>query len=38
VFHATVHFEAEMASFDDWVKELLEFVVRLEIAGVAADE
>jgi hypothetical protein len=38
MFHATIHLESKVASFDDWVKELLEVVVRLDITGVAADE
>jgi hypothetical protein len=38
MFHATVHLESEMASFNDWVEKLFEVVVRLDITGVAADE
>jgi hypothetical protein len=38
MFHAAVHLESEVASFDDWVEELLEVVVRLDVTGVAANE
>jgi hypothetical protein len=38
MFHATIHLESKVASFDDWVEELLEVMVRLDVTGVAADE
>jgi hypothetical protein len=38
MFHATIHLESKMASFNDWVEKLLEVVVRLDITGVAADK
>jgi hypothetical protein len=38
VLHGSVHFEAEMAAFNDWVEEFLEVVVGLKITSMTTDE
>jgi hypothetical protein len=38
VFHGSIHFEAEMAAFNDWVEEFLEVIVRFEITSMTTNE